>query len=335
MTVKSFDPTLKALVETEPESWPAFFHQPIGPTQVIDADIATVSGAADKVLHVAADLPCLLHVEFAAGHDTAMLPSKVHVRNALLEYRHDLRVRSGVVLLRPEADSPQLTGIYERRFPGEESYLVFRYQVVRVWQLPPKPLLTAGLALLPLAPISAVTESELPGIIEQMGERLRSRRGRKKAEVVWAAAYILLGLRYSSALAGQLFRGVMSMKESSTYQAILEEGRSEGQTEGAIAEAKKLLRLQGDAAFGPPDGQTATALDRLDDLAQLEDLFERIRTAKNWKDLLGHLPTRGVAGDSGHREKNSKTRQETRVCCASGRWLRVNRSREIMPPPSM
>jgi predicted transposase YdaD len=33
------------------------------------------------------------------------------------------------------------------------------------------------------------------------------------------------------------------MKESSTYQAILEEGRAEGEVQGAIAEAKKALRL--------------------------------------------------------------------------------------------
>ena len=116
MTVKSFDPTLKALVETEPESWPAFFHQPIGPTQVIDARHCHRQRPRIRCSRRRRP-PCLLHVEFAAGHDTAMLPSKVHVRNALLEYRHDLRVRSGVVLLSPEADSPQLTGIYERPSP--------------------------------------------------------------------------------------------------------------------------------------------------------------------------------------------------------------------------
>src|SRR5262245_23004912 len=64
MTAKPYDPTLKALVETEPESWPVLLGQPKAPTEVIDADIATVSGAADKVLSVAADLPYLLHLEF-------------------------------------------------------------------------------------------------------------------------------------------------------------------------------------------------------------------------------------------------------------------------------
>lgn len=283
MAAQPYDPTLKALVETEPESWPALFGRPVGPTAVIDADLATVSGAADKVLRVGTDPPYLLHLEFVAGHDSATLPRKLHVRNGLLDDRHDLPVLSGAILLRPEADSPQLTGVYRRAVPGEAEYLTFRYQVVRVWQLPPGPLLTGGVALLPLAPISDVTERDLPGIIQQMERRLRGHRGRVRAEVVWGAAYIMLGLRYSPALAAQLFRGVMGMKESSTYQAILEEGRNEG----AVAEARKLLRVFGDRKFGNPDTRTAAAIERIADLARLEDLCQRVWTAASWKELLG------------------------------------------------
>src|SRR5579884_337636 len=273
MPAKPYDPTLKTLVEIEPESWPVLFGYAKAPAEVIDADIATVSGAADKVLRVAGDLPYLLHLEIVSGHDSATLPSTLLMRNGLLAHRHQLLVRSGAVLLRPEADSPQLTGMCERRFPGEEPYLTFHYAVVRVWQLPPEPLLSGGLALLPLAPISAVTEAQLPGIIKQMERRLSSRHGRRQASVVWGAAYILLGLRHSPALAAQLFRGVMSMKESSTYQAILEEGRAEGQIQGALAEARKVLRLLGEEAFGPPDARTLAFIERMDDLAQLEDFL--------------------------------------------------------------
>jgi hypothetical protein len=282
MTDKPFDPTLKAMVDIGPESWPSVLGRPTGPTEVIDADIATISGAADKVLRVGADPPYLLHLEFVAGHDAAQLPGKLLFRNGLLDDRHEMRVRSSVVVLRPEADSPQLSGVYERGFPDEEAYLIFRYQVLRVWELEPGPLLSGGLSLLPLAPISAVTEAELPGIIKQMERRLSTRRGRKRAPVVWAAAYILLGLRYSPALAEQLFRGVVSMKESSTYQAILAEGRAEG----AVAEARRVLRFQGDDAFGPPDAQTATLIERLEDLDRLEELLRRLRTAGSWQELL-------------------------------------------------
>lgn len=283
MTAKPYDPTLKTLVEIEPESWPVLFGQPKAATEIIDADIATVSGAADKVLRVAGDPAYLLHLEFVSGHDSAALPSALLMRNGLLGHRHDLRVRSGVVLLRPEADSPQLTGVYERRFSGEEAYLTFRCTVLRVWQLPPEPLLSGGLALLPLAPISAVTEAELPGIMKRMEKRLGSPRGRKQAPLVWGAAYILLGLRYSPALAAQLFQGVMSMKESSTYQAILQEGRSEG----AVAEAKKLLRQWGKDAFGTPNAQIVAAIERLNDLTRLEELLRRVHSVASWQELFG------------------------------------------------
>jgi predicted transposase YdaD len=287
VTAKPYDSTLKALVEIDPESWADLLGRPTGPTEVIDADIATVSGAADKVLRVSADPAYLLHLEFVSGHDAPALPRKLHVRNALLEDRHELSVRSGVLLLRPDADSPQLTGVYARSFPGEEPYLTFRYQVVRVWQLPPEPLLTGGLALLSLAPISAVTETELPGIIQRMEQRLSKRRARKQAPLVWASAYILLGLRYSPALAAQLFRGVVSMKESSTYQAILEEGRTEGQVQGAIAEARKLLRLRGEDAFGPPDARIISAIEQLNDLTRLEELFKSVSKVGSWQELFG------------------------------------------------
>jgi hypothetical protein len=81
------------------------------------------------------------------------------------------------------------------------------------------------------------------------------------------------------------------MKDSSTSHAILEEGRdegrAEGRAEGAVAEAKKVLRLQGDDAFGPPDTQTAAAIEQLSDLAQLEELLRRVRVASGWQELLG------------------------------------------------
>ncbi|HTU93782.1 MAG TPA: hypothetical protein VMF69_27125 [Gemmataceae bacterium] len=77
------------------------------------------------------------------------------------------------------------------------------------------------------------------------------------------------------------------MKESSTYEAILEEGREEGRSEGAVAEAKKVLRLQGDEVFGVPDARTAAAIERLNDLTRLEDLLRRVHSVTSWQELLG------------------------------------------------
>ncbi len=113
MTAKPYDPTLKTLVEIEPQSWPVLLGYAKAPTEVIDADIATISGAADKVLRVSGDPAYLLHLEFVSGHDSATLPSTLLMRHSLLVHRHGLHVRSAAVLLRPQADSPQLTGLYQ------------------------------------------------------------------------------------------------------------------------------------------------------------------------------------------------------------------------------
>src|SRR5438128_6902982 len=135
---KPFDATLKDLVECGPADWPVLANLPTAPTRIIDADIATVSGAGDKVLRVDAKPPYLLHLEFLSGHDAADQPLLLHKRNVLLEDRHKLMVRTLAIVLRPEADSPALSGLRQRVFPGEaEPYQSFRYQVLRVWQIPP------------------------------------------------------------------------------------------------------------------------------------------------------------------------------------------------------
>jgi hypothetical protein len=85
--------------------------------------------------------------------------------NVLLGRRHGVLVRTLVVLLRKSADSPELTGTLQRGFRDEPPYWVFRYGVVRVWQLPAETFLGGGLGILPLAPLSAVAETELPGVI--------------------------------------------------------------------------------------------------------------------------------------------------------------------------
>src|SRR5262249_49625691 len=97
MATRPFDPTVKMLVETSPGDWPVLLGQPAAPTDVIAADIATVSGAGDKVLRVRAASPYLVHLEFQSGHDTAGLPRLLHLRSTLLEHRHGLLVRSAAV----------------------------------------------------------------------------------------------------------------------------------------------------------------------------------------------------------------------------------------------
>ena len=73
-------------------------------------------------------------------------------------HRHGLPVWSVLVLLRPAADGPELTGEYEQEVPGRGRNLWFRYDVVRVWELPPDRLLAAG----PAAPAAGAGLAACP-----------------------------------------------------------------------------------------------------------------------------------------------------------------------------
>jgi predicted transposase YdaD len=282
---KDFDPTLKVLVETSPADWLPLVGRPPAPVSIIDADVsAVISAAADKFLRVHADPEYILHLDFQSGHDSASLPSRLWLYNTIADYRTGLPVQSIAVLLRPEADSPQLTGQYLRSLPGEEPHAVFRYTVLRVWQCPVEQLLRGGLGTLPLAPISAVAQSELPNVIKRMKDRLW--RVERAAEL-WTATRLLLGLRFADQVIDVLLRGVMDMKESTTYQAILAEGRAEGRTEGRAEEAKRLLLVLGEKEWGAANATAQSVIDATTDVARLEQWIEQIPQKTSWRDLLG------------------------------------------------
>jgi predicted transposase YdaD len=288
---KKFDVTLKALLEDAPEDWPFLAGMCDSKVEVIDADIATISGAADKVLRLQGPPPSLLHFEFQAGPD-ASLPRRVNVYNAALEDRHDLSVASVVVLLRPQANLNVLTGTYQRQVPqASEPYRIFRYQVIRVWELPVQSLLTGGLGRLALAPISAVSEAELPGVVREMKRHVAHVRDRGRLGRWWTAVYVLMGMRYQDALVEQLLQGVLDMEESTTYQAIIRKGVAEGLAKGALQEARKMVLQLGQRHLQTPAPANLQArLEEMQDLDQLEQLILRVTQLRSWDDLLPASP---------------------------------------------
>ncbi len=245
--------------------------------EIVDAELATVTAAADRVLRVDEDPPWLMHLELQSSRDTS-LPVSLHAYNALLERQHGMLVRTVVVLLRRSADGPELTGVLQRAFPAEPAYLVFRYQLLRVWRLPVDTFLSAGLGVLPLAPLSRVTELDLPDVIRRMADRIDREATPEEAGTLWTATEVLMGLRYSGDLVNQLLRGVFRMKESVTYQAIVREGE--------VKALQAMLLRQGAKRFGAADEMVETTIREIVDVDRLEKLTERLLDASNWQDLL-------------------------------------------------
>jgi predicted transposase YdaD len=290
---RPFDPALKTLAELSPADWLPLVHRRRRRVTVEDSDVGTiVSGATDKRFRVHDDPEYLLHLDFESGHFRAELPLRLRLYNSVFEYRHRRVVLSVSVLLRSEADSPQWTGLLQRGLPGEAPTSTLRYTVIRVWQLDPELLLSGGLGTLALAPISAVPEGNVRGVIRRMKQRLSGPRAPHKAVDGWAATYVLLGLRYSDELAHALFEEVIGMEESTTYQAIVRKGRELGRAE----EARHLLLLMGKEKFGPPDAAARAAIEAVSDLPRLEELGVRLVRVESWQDLLAEPTPRRSRG---------------------------------------
>jgi predicted transposase YdaD len=76
------------------------------------------------------------------------------------------------------------------------------------------------------------------------------------------------------------------MKESTTYQAILREGRAEGLAEGRGEEAQAILLRQGTKRFGVPSEEARSALEAITAIERLEALTERLLDVESWDELL-------------------------------------------------
>src|SRR6516162_1148968 len=101
-----YDASTKYLVEARLADWlPLCGRATAARVEVIDADLATVTAAADRVLRVHDDPPWLLHLELQSSRDPDLL-TNLHVYNALLERRYSPPVRTAVILLRRSADDP-------------------------------------------------------------------------------------------------------------------------------------------------------------------------------------------------------------------------------------
>jgi len=99
----------------------------------------------------------------------------------------------------------------------------------------------------------------------------------------------LLGLRYPRDVADQLMPEIRSMRDSSTYMAIVEEGLAEGLAQGRAEGERRMLLLVGESRFGPPDNVTRSRLDAMTDVAAIERLAQRLLTVSSWAELLTGL----------------------------------------------
>ena len=76
------------------------------------------------------------------------------------------------------------------------------------------------------------------------------------------------------------------MKDSVTYQAIVEEGEVKGRAEGILQARLEDLLLLGRRRFGDPSAETEIALHGIADADRLARMIAALLDASSWEELL-------------------------------------------------
>jgi hypothetical protein len=113
-----------------------------GPVTPLNVDLSTLSAATDVALGYGEPLREIFDLNFQSGCDP-FVDRRVHLYNAVFGHRYHVEVRSLLILLRPKADHPNLTG--KLSYGKGDTSVKFRYKIIRMWQRPVQTKLPSAL----------------------------------------------------------------------------------------------------------------------------------------------------------------------------------------------
>ena len=282
----TFDSTLKDLARDGSRAMVEMFDGPTNqPVSWLNVDLASVSTAADAVIGLGKPVTEILHFEFQSSA-SATKHQDVLAYNVLLHRHYSVPVHSIVILLRPIASHSNLSGRHHYASHSNRGKMEFEYELVRLWDVPAESILQSNVDLVPLAILGQLPKGDpdqaLAGVVHRLVERIVKDSSADRSKKLLTSAFLLSGLVINPTQAKQLFQEAPFMHESSTFQAILEEGEERGRLEEARVTVKRL----GEKRFGPPDSKIIEDLDSIQDLEKLRALIERIFDINSWDELL-------------------------------------------------
>ena len=263
------DSPLKHLVSAFITDFAAWLLQtPVREARPLNVELPAATLAADQVFQVMLPTgqPLLLHLEFQGHGSRPPLPWRMLEYMARLAYTHRLAMRSVVFYVGRGAGADD-TGHHQITDLDGTATLLWRYQVMRLWQMPAEELLALeSPALLALVGQTRIDQPAvvLPAVVA----RLRrvpdaERRGR-----LLTALLALLPEEEMIAMVEQLLEHDALLLDTPYLRRIREEG--------ALAMRRRDILQALELRFGPQEEvshQMAQQLDRIADEALLERLF--------------------------------------------------------------
>ena len=243
----------------------------VGLPATIQADthgtaFTSINVQADKVFKLRAPHRGILHLEAQASWDDDLL-SRLLLYNVQLWYHNRMPIHTIVLLLRREANMPDLTGRMQLEWAPNVNWLDFTYRVVRLWEFPAATFLNGGVGTLPLALLTDDAAPQIPAVMREIDHRLKEPNvSNDSMKLIWEMSYWLMGLRFDNIQINDWFKGVPGMEESSTYQFVLNKGEAKGEVKASHNHILALLRKR----FGTVPAnleqhvRQVTEVDRLD-----------------------------------------------------------------------
>jgi hypothetical protein len=275
--LNSYDATFKVLVDHSPGDWARFlFAEALDLATTVDTSLHETSEVVDRLIRVShADTEFILHVEFHAGHSGNIIPNRLFHYNAAIMKRYSLTTMSCVLILRREADSPEIGESVVRSVPRFGAVHKFRYRPIRIWKEPLQTFLIPGSSLAVagvLADFGSLSLEEAGGEVRSCIDAVSDFDEREK---LLEHAISLAGLRFNDEQAESMFGRKISVLEkySVTLQGVIRR-----------AEARLLLSSAGQI-FGVPPQQV---VDKVNEATSemLLSWTTRLRTAQSWTELI-------------------------------------------------
>ncbi|MBW4571797.1 MAG: DUF4351 domain-containing protein [Tolypothrix carrinoi HA7290-LM1] len=216
-----------------------------------------------------------MHLEFQVQVPTGKsMPLRMLNYWVRLHWQYGLPVTQVLIWLKPTTN----TAVFENEFQLESTR--HGYQVIRMWEQSPEPLLQEP-ALLPLAPLCAAKNSTQ--LLSRVAQELNNIEESQQRREIVTCTQLLAGLRFNKNLIGNLIRERI-MRESVIFQEILEEGRQE---EALVMIMRLLTRLFGTLDADLQGRIRSSSTDRLEDLSEALLDFSEVGDLVTWLEQQG------------------------------------------------